>query len=106
MGEPSLDGEVEDKDYRIASTAKPSKAPPPESSESIRLRAMVILSFWAVVIFLGLPVWLWTTSIHRARLPRQEMTDWADGKVYYALPLLQPAIDSTSRRANLPFPFR
>lgn len=57
------------------------KQPPPESSRSIRSRALVIFSFWAVAIFLGLPTWWWTTSIHRARLPLEVMLDWADGKV-------------------------
>ena len=57
------------------------KRPPPESDQSQRTRKLVILSFWAVVIFLGLPVWWWTTSIHRARLPLQDMLEWADGKV-------------------------
>lgn len=57
------------------------KKPPPESPEQIRVRSLVILSFWATVIFLGLPVWWWTTSIHRARLPVQDMLSWADGKV-------------------------
>lgn len=55
--------------------------PPPENAEAIRVRSLVIFSFWAVVLFLGLPVWWWTTSIHRARLPLREMNDWADGKV-------------------------
>ncbi|KAL8973079.1 MAG: hypothetical protein Q9197_002503 [Variospora fuerteventurae] len=58
----------------------PKKQPPPESKEDIRVRQLVILSFWAIVILLGVPIWLWTTSIHRARLPLQEMMDWADGK--------------------------
>lgn len=57
------------------------KQPPPESGESIRVRSLVIASFWAIVIFLGLPTWWWTTSIYRARLPLQEMLEWADGKV-------------------------
>ena len=57
------------------------KQPPPESLDSLRVRSLVISSFWAIVIFLGLPVWWWTTSIYRARLPLQEMLDWADGKV-------------------------
>jgi len=70
-----------DENYKLASPAKASKKPPPESSDSIRVRGLVIFSFWAVVVFLGLPVWLWTTSIHRASLPLQEMLDWADGKV-------------------------
>lgn len=57
------------------------KQPPPESTEAIRVRQSVILSFWAIVIILGIPIWLWTTSIHRARLPLQEMVDWAEGRV-------------------------
>lgn len=57
------------------------KQPPPESRESIRVRSLVIGSFWAIVVFLGLPIWWWTTSIYRARLPLQEMLEWADGKV-------------------------
>ncbi|KAI4104987.1 MAG: hypothetical protein LQ339_003604 [Xanthoria mediterranea] len=57
-----------------------SKQPPPESRESIRVRQLVILSFWAIVVFLGLPIWWWTTSVYRARLPLQEMEDWAEGK--------------------------
>lgn len=68
-------------DDKLVSPAKTTKKPPPESAEGIRVRGLVIFSFWAIVIFLGLPIWLWTTSIHRARLPLQEMLDWADGKV-------------------------
>lgn len=62
-----------------AVTAK--KEPPPESKEAIWTRRLVILSFWAVVILVGLPVWWKTTAIYRADLPLQVMTDWADGKV-------------------------
>ncbi|OCL11779.1 hypothetical protein AOQ84DRAFT_373693 [Glonium stellatum] len=56
------------------------KEPPPESKEAIWTRRLVILSFWAVVILIGLPVWWKTTAIYRADLPLQVMTDWADGK--------------------------
>jgi hypothetical protein len=66
-------------DTFIAATAK--KRPPPESPESIQTRTLVIFSFWVIVITLGLPTWWWTTSIYRARLPFQEMLEWADGKV-------------------------
>lgn len=72
----------EDGPKNVATIAKSVKKPPPESKESIRTRTLVILSFWAVVVFLGFPIWLWTTSIHRARLPLQEMLEWADGKVW------------------------
>lgn len=60
---------------------KARTTPPPESAESIWLRRAAILSFWAVVILLGLPVWWKTTAIYRAELPLQDMTDWAEGKV-------------------------
>ena len=61
--------------------AKEPKVPPPETKENLWLRRLSILSFWAVVVFLGLPIWLKTTAIYRAELPLQDMTDWAEGKV-------------------------
>ncbi|CAD6565223.1 MAG: GPI transamidase component [Alectoria sarmentosa] len=76
-----IDVGPEDANFKVASSpANAQKQPPPESSKSIKTRGLVILSFWAVVILLGFPLWLWTTSIHRARLPLQHMLDWADGK--------------------------
>ncbi|KAL8872713.1 MAG: hypothetical protein Q9174_001700 [Haloplaca sp. 1 TL-2023] len=60
--------------------ARQEKQAPPELIEGIRIRQLVILSFWAVVVLLGLPAWWWTTSIHRARLPLEEMADWAKGR--------------------------
>ena len=90
MGDGGLKGE------RVAADPEPSvdtivpkdgsvtvlrKSPPPESSTNIHIRSLVIVSFWLVVVCLGLPTWWWTTSIYRARLPLQEMLEWADGKV-------------------------
>lgn len=66
---------------RTIDAVNTKKQPPPESTESIWTRRLVILSFWAVVVFLGLPVWWKTTTVYRANLPVQEMLDWADGKV-------------------------
>ena len=60
-----------------------TKKPPPESVKDIQIRSLVIFSFWAIVILLGLPVWWWTTSIHRSRLPLREMLEWAEGKVCF-----------------------
>jgi hypothetical protein len=34
-----------------------------------------------VVATLGLPHWIWTTSIHREELPVGEMARWAEGNV-------------------------
>src|ERR1700722_1122319 len=62
------------------SAAHKKKEPPLESAESFRIRSLVILSFWAIILFLGLPVWWRTTAIYRARLPLNQMMDWADGR--------------------------
>lgn len=62
------------------------KEPPPETSESIRTRSLVILSFWVIVLFLGLPIWWRTTAIYRAKLPLNQMMDWADGRVSWCPP--------------------
>lgn len=59
------------------------RVPPPEKPETIQTRFRVIAAFWAVIIFLGFPIWWKTTSVYRARLPFQEMVEWADGKVGY-----------------------
>ncbi|KAL8986272.1 MAG: hypothetical protein Q9205_000256 [Flavoplaca limonia] len=72
------------------------KQPPPEARESIHVRQLVILSFWAIVVFLGLPIWWWTTSVFRARLPLQEMENWAEGKSCKPSFPLEIAIESPS----------
>lgn len=69
-------------DFPKSESVSTKKQPPPESAENVRVRSLVILSFWAIVVFLGIPTWWWTTSIHRAHLPLREMLEWADGKVY------------------------
>ncbi|PGH01938.1 hypothetical protein AJ79_07769 [Helicocarpus griseus UAMH5409] len=61
-------------------TTSAKRSLPPEKPEAIRTRTLVISAFWAVIIFLGLPMWWQTTSIYRAKLPLEEMKDWADGK--------------------------
>ncbi|KAA8647441.1 hypothetical protein EYZ11_004046 [Aspergillus tanneri] len=66
-------------DSSMASPSAP-RAPPPEKPEAIQMRFKVIAAFWAVIVFLGLPIWWKTTSIYRAQLPIQDMVDWADGK--------------------------
>jgi phosphatidylinositol glycan class S len=57
------------------------KPPPPEKPSDVRRRSYIILSFWLIVLCLGLPIWWKTTTIYRADLPLQEMLEWADGKV-------------------------
>jgi hypothetical protein len=72
------------------SAAPKKREPPPESAESFRVRSLVIFSFWAIVLFLGFPVWWRTTAIYRAKLPLNQMMDWADGKVRNAYSFTTP----------------
>ncbi|EME87502.1 uncharacterized protein MYCFIDRAFT_97278, partial [Pseudocercospora fijiensis CIRAD86] len=72
---------------------------PEESSSSIWTRRIIIMAFWAVVVMLGLPLWTWTTSIHRSSLPLEAMNSWAEGKActpHYPLQihLRAPALNS------------
>ncbi|GKZ17608.1 GPI transamidase component [Aspergillus brasiliensis] len=64
----------------MTATTPTPRLPPPEKPEAIRTRFKVIAAFWAVIIFLGFPIWWKTTSIYRASLPVPDMIDWADGK--------------------------
>ena len=57
------------------------KQPPPEKPEAVTLRTKIVISFWAVILLLGLPTWWQTTSIYRANLPLQDMVNWAEGFV-------------------------
>lgn len=57
------------------------RVPPPETPEATQTRFRVIAAFWAVIIFLGFPLWWQTTSIYRAPLPIEDMVSWAEGKV-------------------------
>lgn len=70
------------------------KQPPPEKPADIRRRSWIVLSFWAIVIFLGLPIWWQTTSIYRANLPLDEMMSWADGKACQLAFPLQITLDA------------
>ncbi|KAK3361995.1 phosphatidylinositol-glycan biosynthesis class S protein [Lasiosphaeria ovina] len=72
------------------------KQPPPEKPSDIRRRSLVILSFWLIVLCLGLPIWWKTTTIYRANLPLQEMLDWADGKACRPVFPLHIAIQANS----------
>src|SRR5437762_1686234 len=55
-------------------TAK--RQPPPEAEAQILTRRLVIAAFWAVALFLGLPIWWRTTSVYRAYLPLEAMLEW------------------------------
>ena len=64
-----------------ASTPPVNTVAPPEKASALWTRRIIILAFWAVVAALGLPHWIWTTSIHREELPVEAMERWAEGNV-------------------------
>lgn len=78
------------------SIATTKKEPPPEKPESIQLRGFVLLSFWAIILLLGLPIWWKTTTIYRASLPLDQMMDWADGRACRPVFPLQISIEADS----------
>lgn len=80
-GIKEVESTTDDAPANAVSAALQKKEPPPEKPESIRLRILVIVSWWSIIIFLGLPVWWYTTTIYRASLPLDQMMDWADGRV-------------------------
>ena len=82
--EETKSAELQNEGAPDSSSIKPvlaQKQPPPETPESVKTRRWIIFSFWAVAAVLGLPVWIWTTTVHRAVLPLDSMNNWADGKV-------------------------
>ncbi|KFY76551.1 hypothetical protein V499_03842 [Pseudogymnoascus sp. VKM F-103] len=72
------------------------KGPPPEKPENIRIRLYVMAVSWAMVLFIGLPIWWWTTAIYRADLPLDAMMDWADGRACRPVFPLRISIDTGS----------
>jgi hypothetical protein len=66
---------------KVAHALNTQKQPPPETPAARWIRRIVVLSFLAVFLLLGLPVWYKTTSIYRADLPLGSMIDWSEGKV-------------------------
>ena len=64
----------------MAATEARKKAPP-ETAEYANLRTKIVISFWAVILLLGLPTWYKTTEIYRASLPLEQMIGLSDGEV-------------------------
>ncbi|KAI1638329.1 phosphatidylinositol-glycan biosynthesis class S protein [Biscogniauxia mediterranea] len=83
-----------------STTTSKRKQPPPETPSHIRRRSFIIASFWAIVLFLGLPIWWKTTTIYRADLPLNRMMDWADGKACSPEFPIRVAIDAPGVQAN------
>ncbi|KAK7415299.1 GPI transamidase component [Neonectria magnoliae] len=76
------------------------KLPPPEKLSDVRRRSFIVLSFWLVVVLLGLPIWWKTTTIYRANLPLDGMLEWAEGKACRPVFPLQIFIKADSLQEN------
>lgn len=74
-----MDAATLPKDGKVVAQA--SREPPPPSPDTVRSRQLVVFSFWAIVLFFGLPIWYKTTAIYRANLPLHTMTEWSEGKI-------------------------
>ncbi|PNS21907.1 GPI transamidase component PIG-S [Sphaceloma murrayae] len=61
-------------------TSTAMKQPPPETSESIKTRRHILASFWIIIVLVGLPIWIYTTTVPRAPLPLNVMNQWANGQ--------------------------
>jgi phosphatidylinositol glycan class S len=85
---------------------KVKKQPPPETAHEIRTRQLIILSFWAIVLVFGIPIWWRTTTIYRAKLPLDRMMDWAEGRVGYCLAHLLPAHSNIQQACRPVFPLK
>ncbi|KAF2691962.1 hypothetical protein K458DRAFT_411654 [Lentithecium fluviatile CBS 122367] len=92
---PKADPKPSDPPSESIVASRTNKQPPAETLESLWVRRWVILSFWAVVACLGLPMWWKTTAIYRADLPLQDMTDWADGKICRPVFPLRIAVEAS-----------
>lgn len=76
---------------------------PAERPSASWTRRLIIFAFWAVVATLGLPHWIWTTSIHRSELPLKSMNAWADGKacqIHYPLNIRIAEDDSQAKQTQ------
>ncbi|KAI5458271.1 phosphatidylinositol-glycan biosynthesis class S protein [Mariannaea sp. PMI_226] len=83
-----------------SSSSSELKLPPPEKPFDIKRRSLIVLSFWLIVLFLGLPIWWKTTSIYRANLPLDGMLQWAEGKACRPVFPLQISIKADALQEN------
>lgn len=93
---------IDVKEQDVAKSSSTRKEPPPEKPSDIRRRTFVVISFWVIIVFLGLPIWWKTTAIYRAHLPLSSMMDWADGRVRSPVSRLWWKASTNSAAPGLP----
>ncbi|PSK50381.1 GPI transamidase component PIG-S [Elsinoe australis] len=77
---PAVNSSAPSQSSPVAATSATRKQPPPETSESIKTRRYILASFWIIIALLGLPTWIYTTTVPRAPLPLDIMNQWANGQ--------------------------
>ena len=75
------DDKMAPSDVKDPSAAPQTLEPPPEKPSDASRRTRIVISFWLLVLCLGVPIWWKTTTIYRANLPLDGMMQWAEGKV-------------------------
>ncbi|KAG8625353.1 hypothetical protein KVT40_007104 [Elsinoe batatas] len=81
-------------------TSTTKTQPPPETSDSIKTRRYILTSFWVIIALLGLPIWIYTTTVPRATLPLHVMNQWANGQACQFEFPLHVAIESERPQDN------
>lgn len=66
---------------KASDDASKYREPPAEKPSHIMRRMYIVLSYWAIILLLGVPIWWKTTAISRADLPLDDMLQWSEGKV-------------------------
>ena len=84
-GVPRNSHKDSDKPPDLVKVANAVEKPPKESEESKWRRRYVLLSFWLLVLLVGVPFWWNTTTVYRANLPYSTMDSWAEGEVGLAV---------------------
>ncbi|KAM0551872.1 hypothetical protein ACHAPJ_008208 [Fusarium lateritium] len=94
-------GDVKDTSAAPSAPTQPQpETPPPEKPSDTSRRTRVVLSFWLLVLCLGVPIWWRTTGIYRANLPLDGMLQWAEGKACRPVFPLQISIKADALQEN------
>ncbi|SCV27089.1 related to GPI transamidase component PIG-S [Fusarium fujikuroi] len=84
----------------VKDTSAAPSAPPPEKQSDIYRRTRIVISFWLIVLCLGVPIWWRTTTIYRANLPLDGMMQWAEGKACRPVFPLQISVKADALQEN------
>lgn len=64
----------------VSALTSKQKTTPFESPQAISLRRRIIISFWLLILLLGLPLWISTQRVIRSPLPEADINAWSSGQ--------------------------